>query len=285
MDEHQYDIAKTVIKTYIDEKTVKAFGSVFEEHCCNPVVDNVIKMLGYIVKALPEYRHIDDIEIYKTLISIFYGLHYIESSRDIYKVVITDMYVDLSVKDVYSHGKNLSSLIRRFFLLPNPRWNDVIVEIVELYLQVCNNPDLIKNIYVISDDEDKLLIEQYITKKMISGTPLVGTPLVEDPLVEDPLVEDPLVEDPLVEDPLVLQYERHPRMDESMEDHPLVQHHPKINESMEDPLVQHHPKMDESNIGGYKKTRKRFKRKTKKSVKNKINRQRTKYSKKRHRLQ
>ena len=80
----------------------------------------------------------------------------------IYKVVITDMYVDLSVKDVYSHGKNLSSLIRRFFLLPNPRWNDVIVEIVELYLQVRNNPDLIQNIYKVIDDADKPEVAQYI---------------------------------------------------------------------------------------------------------------------------
>ena len=216
MDEHQYDIAKTEIKTYIDEKTVEAFGSVFEEHCCNPVVDNVITMLGYIVKALPEYRHIDDIEIYKTLISILYGLHYIESSRDVYHISTTKMYVDLSVRDVIIHDVNLSKLIREFFLLPNPRWNDVIVEIVELYLQVRNNPDLIQNIYKVIDDADKPEVAQYIRP------------------------------------PPPVFYST-----QNTEDHPI---------------------MDESTDGGYK-TRKRSKRKTKKSVKNKINRQRTKYIK------
>ncbi len=211
-----YEIAKEDIKTFFNVKTNDVFDSNFDEHCCHPVVDNIITMLGYIVKELPQYKHYSDIEIYKTLITILYGLHYVEQSHDIYKVVITDMYVDLSVKDVYSHGKNLSSLIRRFFLLPNPRWNDVIVEIVELYLQVRNNPDLIQNIYKVIDDADKPEVAQYIRP------------------------------------PPPVFYST-----QNTEDHPI---------------------MDESTDGGYK-TRKRSKRKTKKSVKNKINRQRTKYIK------
>ncbi len=146
MDENEYEKAKQIVQEFFDKKNNKVFSTNFEEHCCHPVVDNVIKMLGYIVKDLEEYRSVPDIVIYKTLIMIIYGLHYGEQSRDIYTVVHIDMYIDLSLKDGYSNGVNLSRLIRKFFLLPNPRWNDAIENIVELYLQVRNNPDLIQNI-------------------------------------------------------------------------------------------------------------------------------------------
>jgi hypothetical protein len=187
MNESEYEVAKSDIKTHLDQK-YKYYGITYKyDYCCDDFIDEVIKMIGYIVKAIYKYYKYEkfnpvytDKQIYSTLIGLIYGLHYLEQSDDILTFNSNDLYIDLSTGDVLYNGNtemNVSSYVRRFFLHPYHTW-DAIYNIVELYLQVNHNDmyriDEIDRYYVNSASEDseaartinKMLVKFRLTKTL-----------------------------------------------------------------------------------------------------------------------
>ena len=140
---HIYDHLKTQYSE-LDTSTIGNVEADPLEYCCHPIVDEVIIMIGYIIKSLHEYRHYDDNIIYRILITIIYGLHYLEQSTDRFILDIDrldPLYLNLSIYDIYINGQNLSSYVRQFFLYYDPyKWDDDnwqrLEDIIQLYLQV-----------------------------------------------------------------------------------------------------------------------------------------------------